>query len=496
MVILYIAFKLRILQLLFGELSNLCGVIMIETSQATNKVNLSDYDSDKDIANRILLTSLTQDEMLVLEEILFSPLHLPLNKFYSHIDLPVELVQETLNKLLPTGLITITGDELCIDKEMRRYFDTHIIKLEENFKPGMEFLQNLLKNVPIHVLPNWYQIPRTSSNIFDSLIEKYMITPQIFQRYLLDLNLGNEVINAIANEVFNASNLLIPTCTLQEKYHLSDVDLHQAILILEYNFVCCQKFEMIDGIWTSVLTPFHEWKEYLLFLKSTVPQPVEAEELVTPTHIDEFAFINDMALAIEKAQDIELSLQLSNETEKWEPVNLHAILSKVSQFANPAYSARVIQKLIQLNLAEVEESRLVITPCGCKWTLETPMNRAIYVYRHHLNKIDEESLSHICSEKNIYEIEKSLSRVTHIGWIEFDEFMKGMTAPLNEHCRITLKKHGKCWLYSLPEYNTDEKAFIKRAILDWLYECGVIQIGSYQGSPTFRLTSFGKTLFQ
>ena len=44
----------------------------------------------------------------------------------------------------------------------------------------MEFIQLLLRKVPIDILPTWYPIPRTSNSIFDSLIEKYMKTPSNF----------------------------------------------------------------------------------------------------------------------------------------------------------------------------------------------------------------------------------------------------------------------------------------------------------------------------
>ena len=39
-----------------------------------NKVNLSDYDFQQDIKNRVFFSSITKQELEVLEEILFSPL--------------------------------------------------------------------------------------------------------------------------------------------------------------------------------------------------------------------------------------------------------------------------------------------------------------------------------------------------------------------------------------------------------------------------------------
>ncbi len=45
----------------------------------------------------------------------------------------------------------------------------------------------VLKRIPISVLPNWYSFPRSTDHIFDSIIEKYMMTPKVYRRHLLDL---------------------------------------------------------------------------------------------------------------------------------------------------------------------------------------------------------------------------------------------------------------------------------------------------------------------
>ena len=74
------------------------------------------------------------------------------------------------------------------------------------FQPDMEFLQGLLKKVPIHCLPAWHAVPRTSNNIFESLVEKYLLSPQIFQRYLSELHFSHPVAISLMNDLFFASS--------------------------------------------------------------------------------------------------------------------------------------------------------------------------------------------------------------------------------------------------------------------------------------------------
>jgi hypothetical protein len=133
---------------------------MIELTQLKkNKITLSDYNYRRDIENRLLLASFTVFEIAVLEEILYSPIKAPIRKIAKNIEKTEEEIVPILEKLSKTGLLVIEGDSIVVDKETRKYFETEIEKFEADFCPGMEFLQNVLKKVPIHVLPIWYSIP-------------------------------------------------------------------------------------------------------------------------------------------------------------------------------------------------------------------------------------------------------------------------------------------------------------------------------------------------
>ena len=176
------------------------------TQSRKNKVCLEDYNFKHDVENRLVLAEFTTVDLELLEEILYSSIKVPIRKLAKTLDLEDEEILPSVEKLSKTGLFCIEDDSILIDKDMRKYFEAQVIKFDPDFKPGMEFLQNLLKKVPISALPVWYSIPRTSNNIFDSIVEKYLLSPQIFYRYLGELNLADATQTAIMHDVFHAPN--------------------------------------------------------------------------------------------------------------------------------------------------------------------------------------------------------------------------------------------------------------------------------------------------
>src|SRR5690242_19541988 len=148
-------------------------------TQRKTKIVLADYDYRRDLENRLLMSRFSDFDVLVLEELLYSSVHISIHKMARSLELEEKILLEILLNLSKTGLLSINGDHVEVDKDMRKYFETQILKFEEDFKPGVDYLLSMLRKVPIHVLPAWYSVPRTSNNIFDSIIERYLSTPQV-----------------------------------------------------------------------------------------------------------------------------------------------------------------------------------------------------------------------------------------------------------------------------------------------------------------------------
>lgn len=458
---------------------------MIElTAVKKNKITLSDYNYRRDIENRLLMADFTTFEVAVLEEILYSPIKAPIRKMAKNLDKSEEELLPVLQKLSKTGLLVIEGDSIVVDKETRKYFETEIEKFEVDFTPGMEFLQNLLKKVPIHVLPIWYSIPRTSNNIFDSLVEKYLLTPLIFQRYMIELNFGDPVLSAMAQDVLRSPELSVPAKVLLAKYEISREKFEENMLILELHFVCCLGYQKVDDVWEERVTPFYEWREYLAFLKNTNTKPISDFSKIQRFRPHDFSFVEDMTAVLQLVKKQPISLN---------PKGYAALAARLQEVPpSPHYLDQIVHKLQLLKLAEVVDGKLTAAEPAAEWLEMRVENRALYLYRHPLNNI--QSLVQM-PEKIIREAEKAIMRILHIGWVLFEDFNQGVIVPLGDHTAATLKKCGKGWKYALPEYTPEERALLHAVVFEWLFEAGITATGSYQGQECFTITPFGQSLF-
>lgn len=469
-----------------------------------NKVNLEDYEYQKDIQNRLLMANLTETDRQVLEEILYGHPKLSVSQLAQDLILEEAEVVQILSKLAPSELFTIKDHVITLNKEMRKYFEAQLQKFEEDFIPGMDYLQSLLRKVSFNCLLTWYPIPRTSNNIFESLVEKYLLTPQIFQRYLLELHFPDPKMSAIIEEVYNAPNCIQSGAYIKKKHNLTDEAFEELLLNLEFNFVCCLVYKKEGSQWVQYVQPFHEWKEYLTFLKDSKPKPVEHESSIVSLRESDFAFVEDLTELYKLVKKQPLALEL-NHQEDWTPekVAYKSILKALASFdegvcleSSCEYVNKIIKKLIFLNLCKVENSFLVLDQAFDDWFSLSLENRALAIYKQTLSKLDGfQYSSEVATERNVREIEKSLSNVVHHGWVEFEDFLRSVTASIRKESKIMLKKQGKHWKYSLPVYSEEELALIKQTLLEWLFEAGLVSIGSCDGKTYFRVTSFGQTLF-
>lgn len=470
--------------------------------QRKNKVCLEDYNFKQDIENRLLIAHFSILDLEILEEILYSSIKISIRKMAKTLNLKDEEILPLLQNLSKTGLFTISEDFILIDKDMRKYFEAQLLKFDPDFKPGMEFLQSLLKKVPIPVLPAWYSIPRTSNNIFESIVEKYLLSPQIFYRYLNELNFQDSIQNSIVHDVYNASDFIAFAEDIIEKYGITRKLFEQHVLNLEFNFVCCLGYQKVEDRWKEIVTPFHEWREYLTFLRSTEPQPISTPEKVIRKRSHDFSFIQDMTMLLNfvKKQPIKLNedkkLLFSPTTE-----TLSLLAQRMEGFNSDdpsflKYFQSLLTKIRLLKLADIIDGRLYALEAANDWFDMRVENRALFLYRHPLNHLISNHLpAHICTERHVREAEKSVVRVLSSGWVYFDDFINGVIVPLSEESIVMLKRQGKTWKYSLPIYTDEELALIKATVLEWLFESGIVAVGTHESKDCFYVTAFGQSLF-
>jgi hypothetical protein len=486
----------------FKELQIMSSCLLEVASNRKNKISLTDYNYQKDIENRLLMAHFSDTDLEVLEEILYSSIQIPIAKLSKNLQKEEQEILPSLEKLSKTGLFVFADGSIVVDKDMRKYFECQLEKFDEDFQPGMEFLQNLLKKVPIHVLPIWYAIPRTSNNIFDSLVEKYLLTPQIFQRYIMELNFGEPILKNIIQDVFSSENLELSSAELIRKYNISRELFEEYLLHLEFSFVCCLGYRKSEDGWEEKVTPFQEWKDYLKFLNDSEAPSIENTDKIQLKRPSEYSFVQDLAIILEQAKKQPITLKstedgflLPEEGFLSKLLSLFPSLNKDPDFYRP-YIHHLIQKLELVRLCSISQGKLSTSDMTEEWLSMRLDNQSLYLYRHPKNRIlNPEVPMDLCTEKAMREAEKSIVRVLHKNWVFLDDFLQGVYVPLHESHAIQLTRQGKNWKYKLPVYSEAEVNLLRFIILEWLFEAGIVQIGSFHNKDCFRVTTLGQTLF-
>lgn len=444
--------------------------------QRKAKISLDDYPFRRDIETRLLMAQLSVTEVNVLREIIYHSLTISIEQLAEDTGLEIEELLPILDKLSATKLFKRQHKALIVDKEKRKYFEVKIEKFDENFRPDLEFLQSTLAKVPIHILPIWYAIPRSSDNIFESIIEKYFLTPKIYRQYLSDLQFDNPILKEIIQEVHQPPSFKVTVADLLVKFNLSHEVLEEYLLLLEYHFACCLSYERIEDRWLEVVTPFAEWHEYLQFEFQTKPQALLLKAIKKQQQI-EFQFIKDLTTLLHACQSKKFSFKDIKNLDISFP------------------SDSLIKKLTQLQFIESPSSDyLVATKKGKSWMTKSILEQVTALVNDPLNISDQ--FSSLWNVRNLRLVEKSLRRLIPYEWVEFESFLQGFIAPIGDKDSVTLKTKGKKWKYVLPIYTDYEKQFIQAVLIERLAELGVVETGLFEGKPCFCLTTFGSHFIQ
>jgi hypothetical protein len=467
---------------------------MSDSSNQKNKIVLSDYNYQRDIENRVLMAELSVFEVDVLKEVLDHSLRIPLSDLADILDVTEKKLIPALNKLSHTKLLELHGDTICVDKEMRKYYESQMVKFDDDFEPGMEFLQGLLGKLPMHTLLSWYSIPRSATHIFSSIVENYLLTPKIYERYLGELQFEDSVLKKIAQDVMNAPDYKVLGRTLMEKYSLSREQFEEHMLHLEFNFVCCLGYNRNNDVWEEVVTPFYEWTTYLRFRRDTMPKTIQATDEIQRTHPEDYGFVQDISRVLKAAQQQTVKLTKLNNTHTLSSDNIHCMLPHLKQGnTNTEYVSRLVKTLTTLELAAIKENNLQPIKRAQDWLLKPLHDQTNAIYRHSLSNLCDTSDSF--AERDFRETEKSLKLLAKKGWIYFDDYVKGMTSGIGSTDSVILQNKGKKWRYALPSYTDEELDFIKKVLFTGLFDAGLVATGTHKGRLCFAMTAFGHVVF-
>lgn len=462
---------------------------MSNTNVKKNKIVLSDYNYRRDIENRLLMADLSTFEVDFLGEIIHSSLKTTVKHLAEALETTESQVIAAIDKLSPTKLVSRQGDQVIVDKEMRKYYESQIIKFDDDFEAGMEFLQGLLSKVPIHHLPSWYSISRTSDNIFLSIIEKHLHSPKIYERYLQELHFDDPVLTSMLKDLYEAPDLKIPSTTFIEKYKLTREQFEEYMLLLEYSFACCLCYHRVGDMWQEMVTPFSEWKEYLEFQRKTTPKPIKDIENIVRKHPHDFGFILDITQVLKSIQKKPIKLDMQGA----HPALPESIPGATLGNTSANYRSGILNAILFFHMGEIKKDTLHILGHGAEWAKHPFQEQALTVYKMPLSLCSAVRTDHHqFSERDLRETEKSLKRVLTSGWIYFEDFMKGLTAPIGTAEPVALLNKGKRWKYTLPTYTAEETALVEATLFERLFACGMVAAGEHKGKPCFCVTAFGR----
>jgi hypothetical protein len=464
---------------------------MLANPLKKNKIFLPDYPYQKDIEFRLIMSELTVFEVDILTEIVHGSLKTRVPQLAEYLDVDHSKLLPTLEKLQRTKLFHLDRDSIVVDKEIRKYWENQIPKFNDDFRADMEFLKDLLNKVPIHVLPVWYSIPRTSDDIFSSIIEKYLLTPKIYRRYLDDLAFDEPILNEIMNDVFSAPDFKVRAKTLIEKYALPREKFEEFMLQLEFNLVCCLSYNLRDDRWEEVITPFSEWRQYLRFQRDSSPKQIEDKSAIKRKHPHDFGFVQDVTrliqLSLKKPTAI-VEFQQSYTLPPKLQIDLFSHLP--TETLTDEYVSTMIGKALQLQLIEIKENQLHSRKIAAAWTEKHIQEQAIALYR--CTTAQSKAVPGGYIDRNLRETEKCLKRVANQGWIYFEDFSKVCTAPLGDNEPVTLRNKGKRWKYQIPEYSKEDILTLQQYIFGTLFHSGIVATGVHDGKLCFSVTPFGR----
>lgn len=249
--------------------------MVLATLSKNSQISLEPISSKKEIELRLFFGQLEPFQVQVLQEILNSSLKIPLSDLADNLGITEKKLEPALDFFSKAGLFTRKNDALFVDKEKRKLFESQMAKFDEDFEPGIQYLQTVLNKVPLERVFDWYQLGKTTTNLLQSLIERIFQTPRLYERYLAELQFQDPVCRAIFAEMMASPELEISCAAVRKKHKLSPEKFEEIALLLELHLAAFVRYKK-EG---NVLQPLAEWREFKLNLKNKLPKPLKASSV-------------------------------------------------------------------------------------------------------------------------------------------------------------------------------------------------------------------------
>ena len=460
-----------------------------------SKINLSDYNYERDIKNRLLMATFSVFEVDLIDNILNSSLIVKIEDLALEMEATSDYLMPFLEKLLVTELFKITGSKLEVSKEMRKYYEFQIKKFDDDFESNMEFIREVLRKVPIGVLPAWYSIPKTADNILVALIDKYFASPMGYKKYIRELRFEDDLLNKITLDIFEQGGRRLSSDSIREKYQISREQFELYMLHLEFNFVGYLLYEKDGDNWHEVIKPFYEWKVYLDNEALVVNELADSD--IELLYQEEDNFLEDMRAVVKYLQEHTIGAVMVEGCYRTSPEECSRLTSLLKRSICQEYLDMLINKLSLLKLIKEDDKYISIEEDNLKeFNNIDDEELAIYLLRYRRGAffnfdIDSQLAIDDNNQRNII---KSLSKLLKCEWMYLKTFLRSIEFGIGKARDIHLAREGRHWKYIFPKHSESEENYIKAVVLERAFQSGLLQIGELNGEKCIRLTDLGKSV--
>jgi hypothetical protein len=257
---------------------------MILYTNNKNKVDLKDYPFKMDVHRRRCVSRFSPFERDLFYEMCLGSLETTVEELSEDLDVMPEIILSVLKKNGTIGLYSLSGTDVHINKEERKFYEAELEKFNDAFFPNLNHIKLLFNKVPIDVIPQWFSLPKSCTAIFNTLIEKHFLSPKLFERYIQELEFDDPVMKKIVKELYSSPYYSLNLQEMKETYFLSDEVLYQIISILEYNLIAVHSYQKIGDAYHEVITPPHEYRTLLIDKLEKRPKFIDEEEKVIATY--------------------------------------------------------------------------------------------------------------------------------------------------------------------------------------------------------------------
>jgi len=440
--------------------------------QKKHKVDLSEYTVDQDLFFRARLAELEPAITKLLIELFYLSSKTTLQKLKNALDLTEIELKYFIDKIAPFQILFCEQDCVLIDKEVKKKIECFLAKFDEDFIPGIEYFQSLLKQVPINILPTWYSLPRSCDSIFLSLKEKIFQTPAQYLRHIKEVETETYPIQPVVQALLESFAEGLTLYDLKRLTGLDGAKLDECILFLEFNFIAVLTYEDKEGRWEAKLSLPHELKNYLKKQSVTPPFTTIAQTSVVPDRGIPLTFAFDLSQVIRFAKLYPLKV-LSNEGSlKFDSKNLEKLEATLP--CSTSYLENILQRGIELELLKIVDGYVTLHSQAEPWLLYSIEKQALSLYK----------VLWMQKNQNAKQSEKGLSAIIDKGWVLVDEVIAYISSG-----KPVLSRGKEGFTYEI-----QDEVKLTHEHLSTLFESGLIEWGQLDKSRCLRLTELGKQI--